>query len=472
MSSSGRGFRWLASGLGALFLAGCAVGPDYHRPALDVGAQYRQADGWTQVHATDVKLRLDWWLLFNDPVLDTLMQDVLVSNQTIAQVEAQYRQARALLRESQSAFFPVAGVGADVSRSRSGQSDPQREYSLSGNVSWEVDLWGRIRRGVESDQAQMLASQADLAATRLSVQSTLAQTYFQIRSSDAALRLLAQTITAYERSFQITRNRLQAGVVSPLDVASAQVQLENARAQLQALERQRRQLENALAVLLGKAPSQFRLEEARTSVSIPLIPAGLPAQLLVRRPDVVAAERRMAAANAEIGVAQAAWFPDLVLSAQGGFRSGQWAQWLTAPFSFWSVGPALAATLFDGGARSARVDQARARYDAEVAAWRQTALSALQEVEDYLVALASFEQEQGMQGRALAAARESLRLTRNQYEAGLIDYLSVVQVEASALSAEREAIDLGAQRLIASVQLIAALGGGWEGAGSEPLAAH
>lgn len=457
------GFRFVSVMCVSVVLAGCAVGPDYQRPGIDVGAQYRQNQGWTQVGQTELSLRADWWRLFNDPVLDDLMQDVLVSNQTIAQVDARYRQAQATLSATRSEFFPVVAVGADVTRSRSGQSEPRRDYALSGVVSWEADVWGRIRRGVEADRAQMSASEADLAATRLSVQSVLAQTYFQLRASDAERRLLDQTIAAYERSLQITRNRLAAGVVSQLDVSSSQTQLENARAQKLALQRQRMQLENALAVLLGKVPSQFRLEEAQVMVDVPAIPAALPSQVLERRPDVVAAERRMVAANAEIGVAQAAWFPDLVLSAQGGFRSGQWAQWLTAPFSFWSVGPALAMTLFDGGTRSARVDEARALYDSSVAAWRQTVLTALQEVEDYLVALDSLQQEQSTQGRALAAARESLRLTRNQYDAGLIDYLSVVQVETSALSAEREAIGLGADRLIASVQLMVALGGGWQG---------
>lgn len=456
------GFRSVGLTVLLLALAGCAVGPDYQRPVMDVGTGYRQTQGWTQVRHTEGALQAEWWRLFNDPVLDGLMQEVLVSNQTIAQVEAQYRQAQAVLTATRSEFFPLVTAGADVTRSRSGQAEPKREYSLSGNVSWEADVWGRIRRGVEADSAQVAASEADLAATRLSVQSVLAQTYFQTRANDAERRLLDQTVAAYERSLQITRNRFAAGMVSRLDVSSAQVQLENAQTQRLALQRQRAQLENALAVLLGKAPSQFRLEEARIMVDVPAIPAGLPSQILERRPDVVAAERRMAAANAEIGVAQAAWFPDLTLSAQGGFRSGQWAQWLTAPFSFWSVGPALAMTLFDGGARSARVDQARARYEVETAAWRQTVLTALQEVEDYLVALASLEQEQTTQGRALASARESLRLTRNQYDAGLIDYLSVVQVETSTLNAEREAIRLGADRLIAGVQLMTALGGGWQ----------
>src|SRR3546814_587541 len=296
------------------------------------------------------------------------------------------------------------------------------------------------------------------------MQSTLAQTYFRLRIMDAEKRLLQQTVAAYERSLTMTQNRYNAGVAAQADVEVSRAQLENGRTQLLALDWQRAQLEHAIAVLLGKAPSAFTLEPSVTLAAVPAIPVGLPSQLLQRRPDVAAAERRTAQANARIGVAQAAWFPDLTLSAQAGYRSGQWAQWLTAPASFWSLGPALALTIFDGGAREAQVKEARAGYDAQAAAYRQTVLTALREVEDYLVQLHVLGQEQATQGRALAAARESLRLTQNQYEAGLIDYLSVVQVETTALSTERAALSLASDRLAASVQLIAALGGGWEAA--------
>jgi len=261
----------------------------------------------------------------------------------------------------------------------------------------------------------------------------------------------------------MTQNRYAAGVAAQADVASARTQLENARAQMLALDRQRAQLEHALAVLLGRAPSQFGLEAGPLLAGVvPEPPAGLPSQLLERRPDIAAAERRTAQANARIGVAQAAWFPDLTLSAQAGYRGSQWAEWLSAPFHFWSLGPALAFTIFDGGARQGQLEEARAVYDEQVSAYRLTVLSALQEVEDYLVQLRVLAQEQETQGRALASARESLQLTRNQYDAGMIDYLSVVQVEATALSAERSALSLRLSRLIASVQLMTALGGGWQ----------
>lgn len=444
-------------------LSGCAVGPDYHVPDFNVGTDYASVKGWKPAQPRDAILQSDWWVLFDDPQLDTLMQQVLVNNQTIAQVEAQYRQAQALVRATGAQLLPTVDANAGVTRSRSGTNAVARQYNLAGTVSWEADLWGRIRRAVQSDQAQAQASAADLAATRLSVQSTLAQTYFRLRSYDAELRLYAQTVEAYKRSLQLTQNRYDAGVASQLDVESAKVQLNNALTQQQALRRQRAQLEHALAVLVGKPPSQFQLNDKRVQVSIPDVPVGLPSQLLERRPDIAAAERRVAAANAQIGVAQAAWFPDLTLTASGGYRADQWAQWLSAPFSFWSLGPALALTIFDGGAREARIDEARAAYEAQVAGYRQTVLTGLQEVEDYLVQTQSLAREQQTQSVALASARESLRLTTNQYEAGMIDYLSVVQVEAAALSAERDALSLAADRLVAAVQLIAALGGGWQG---------
>jgi NodT family efflux transporter outer membrane factor (OMF) lipoprotein len=342
---------------------------------------------------------------------------------------------------------------------------------LGGTVSWEVDLWGKVRRAVEASRAELQASAADVAATRLSMESTLAQDYFQLRALDAEKRMYEGTVAAYARSLQVTENRYRAGVSAKSDVTAAQTQLENARAQLQALGWQRAQYEHAIAVLVGKPPSQFALAETQSIGTVPAIPAGLPSQLLQRRPDVAAAERRTAEANAQIGVAEAAWFPDLTLSAQGGFRSGEWAKWLTAPMRFWSLGPELALTLFDAGARSAQVEQARAAYDAQVATYRLTALTALREVEDYMVQLRVLAQQQVTQDKALAAARESQRLITNQYDAGLIDYLNVAVIQASTLSTERAALAVTTDRLVASVQLIAALGGGWApGSSSSDLA--
>ena len=473
-----RTMKYACASFLVVMLAGCAVGPDYRAPAVDVGASYKQIEGWKMAQPGDASDRGDWWRLFDDPGLDRLMADVLAANLSIAQSEAQFRQAQAALASARSAFFPSLGTSASFSRSGSGggsatggdfggdfsggSSGPRNQYTLTGTVSWEADLWGRVRRSVESGRAGVEAGAADLANTRLSMQSTLAQTYFRLRAMDEEQRLFEQTVAAYERSLRMTRNRFEAGVAAQAEVAAATAQLENARAQLIDLTWQRAQFEHAIAVLTGRAPSQFSLARRDDVGSLPVIPVGLPSELLERRPDVAAAERRAAAANAQIGVAKAAWFPDLTLSAQGGYRSGQWAQWLTAPFSFWSLGPQLALTIFDGGAREAQVRQARAAYEGQVAAYRLTVLTALREVEDFLVQLRVLAQEQVIQGRALEAARESLRLTQNQYEAGLIDYLSVVQVETTALAAERAALALYANRMIASVQLIAALGGGWQ----------
>ncbi|WP_233154870.1 efflux transporter outer membrane subunit [Candidimonas nitroreducens] len=451
----------------ALALSACAVGPDYHRPDVPLGNAYKEAQGWKPAQPADTALRADWWRDYQDPVLDGLMQALLVHNADLAQAEAQYRQAQALLKAARAGFFPT--VGANVSASHSGSSGGSdsasshgTQSSLTGSVSWEPDLWGKVRRSVESSRAGAQASAADMASTRLSLESTLAQTYFNLRALDAEQRLYAKTLQAYQRSLDITQNRYQSGVAGQADVESARAQLENAHTDALALEWQRAQYEHALAVLTGQPPSAFALAASSGIGKLPEIPVGLPSQLLERRPDVAAAERRTAEANAQIGVAEAAWFPDLTLSAEGGLSSGRWAFWLAAPTRFWSLGPALAMTLFDGGARQANIEQARAAYDAQAAAYRSTVLGALQEVENYLVQLRVMAREQQTQDRALAASRNSLRLTENQYAAGLIDYLSVAQVETTALSTERAALSLQAQRLVASVQLTAALGGGWQ----------
>lgn len=480
-----RGAYLATSLLSLAVLAGCAVGPDYRQPEIDVGAAYRQAGvpadpvantGWVQVEPGAAKLRSDWWTLYGDAVLNGLMAELQEQNLDVRLAEARYRQAQASLQSARSGLFPVVGSDVSVERSGSGAGTggggtgeggglgrgPSNSYSLAGSVSWELDLWGRVRREIESSRAGLDASVADIGDVRLSMQSTLAQTYFTLRVRDAEIRLMEQTVQAYERSLRMTQNRYEAGVAMLADVAAARTQLENARTQLLALQRERAQLEHATAVLLGRTPASFELAASPDIPHLPTIPVGIPSELLQRRPDVAAAERRMAEANARIGATQAAWLPSMTLGAQGGFRSGQWAEWLTAPARFWALGPALALTLFDGGARSAAVAQARAEFDVQAISWRQTVLNALQEVEDLLVQLRVMGLEQVTQGRALEAAREALRLTQNQYEAGLIDYLSVVQTETTALSTERSALSLLAERLNASARLIAALGGGWE----------
>jgi NodT family efflux transporter outer membrane factor (OMF) lipoprotein len=464
--------RSMVGALLGLLLSACAVGPDYKRPELDIGAQYKEGAaefaGWKPAQPKDAAERSQWWRLYGDTALNTLMDQLNIANQDIAQAEANYRQAQTLVSGSRAGFFPTLGTDAGVTRSGSGakssDSGVSNQYSLSANAGWELDVWGRVRRGVEATQASAQASAADLAGARLSAQATLAQTYFQLRIQDEQIRLLNATLLTYERSLQLIQNRYDAGVTGKADVVVARTQLENARVQVLDAQWQRAQYEHALAVLTGQAPLQFALAPAPEFLQEPpMIPAGLPSQLLERRPDVAASERRVAQANAEIGVAQAAWFPDLTLSANGGFRNGQFSQWLTAPAQYWSLGPALALTVFDGGARQAQLDKARAGYDAQVASYRQTVLVALREVEDYLIQLRIQEQEQVVQSRALESARESLQLTLNQYKEGMVDYLSVAGLEAVALSSERNTLNLIGTRLTTSVQLIAALGGGWEG---------
>ncbi len=469
--------RSIAAAALCALLGACAVGPDYQRPALDVGAAYKEGqgevEGWKLAQPLDQAERGDWWRVYDDATLNGLVARLNESNQTVAQAEANYRQALGLVRGARAGFFPTVGAGAGMTRSGSGGgqngsstssgSNVSNQYSLTGNVSWEVDLWGRVRRSVESSEASAAASLADLGATRLSAQAALVQAYLQLRVLDEQKRLLDATVAAYEKSLQLTQNRYAVGVAGQADVAVARTQVESTRAQSIDLDWQRGQLEHAIAVLMGQAPSQFSLPPTVFALQLPQIPVGLPSELLERRPDVAAAERRAAAANAQIGVAQAAWFPSLTLSADGGFRNGQFAELLTAPARFWSLGPALALTIFDGGAREAQVEQARASYDAQAAAYRQTALTGLREVEDYLIQLRVMENEQVVQRRALESARESLRLTQNQYKAGLVDYLSVAVVDATALNSERNALSLLGNRFAASVNLIVALGGGWEG---------
>lgn len=451
----------------ALILAGCAVGPDYERPIVDVGAEYAYAtateqSAWQPIIPLDEQGAGQWWLLFADPQLNNWITQLHAANVSLEQAEARYRQAQASLGQARAGFFPTLGSDVSGQRSGSGQSSPQNQYNLNAAVQWEVDLWGRVRRSVESSDANLAASAADLLATRLSLESTFVQSYFQAKNVLASQQLYDETIIAYERSLQNNINRFEVGLVSSADVATAQAQLDNARTQRLALNRQWGQLRNAMAVLLGQPPSAFELTINEREDVLPSVPVGLPVQLLVRRPDVAAAERRVAAANAQIGVAKSAWLPNLTLSAQGGYRSGSWSDWISAPAQFWSLGPALALTIFDGGARTAKVNEAIATYDLQAAAYKQTVLDALREVEDNLVQWHGLHQELITQQSALEAARESLRLTRNQFDAGLIDYLAVVQVETNALATERATLALQNDLFITATQLITSLGGRWE----------
>lgn len=448
-------------------LAACSVGPDYRRPALETPAGFRSMDGWKPAEPRDHEPRSAWWTVFDDPVLNELQRALDTANPTLAVAEARYRQARALAQGARANLFPLVtgDVGAGRSQSAgttSGRRGPATSYTLGADATWEPDLWGRVSRLVEANVASAQGTAADVEATRLSLHSELAQNYFQLRAVEAQQRLFADTVQAFETSLKLTQNRYDAGVVARADVVQALAQLKTTQAQAMELGVQRAQLEHAIAVLLGRAPASFSVPTGPLPGAVPVTPPGLPSALLERRPDVAGAERRIAAANAQIGVARAAYFPSLQLSAGAGFQSAQFANWLEAPARVWSLGAGLAQVLFDAGSRAAVSAQALAAYDAQVASYRQTVLTALREVEDNLIALRLLEEAAAVQNEAVAASRLSVQLALNQYRAGTVSYLNVVTAQATALNNERAAVDLHNRRLAAAVLLIRALGGGWD----------
>jgi NodT family efflux transporter outer membrane factor (OMF) lipoprotein len=460
----------LALTVAALMLASCAVGPDYQRPAMEAPAAYKEAGDWKLAEPKDQLARGNWWEVFGDKELDALVEQIEVSNQNLKVSEAKYRQSLALVQAARSALLPALSASVSSTRSRTpvarsvGDNPVATSHTLSLGASWELDVWGRIRRQVEASDAGAQASAADLEAVRLSLQSELATSFFQLRVTDTQKQLLDDTMAAYLKSLELTRNRYAVGVAGRADVVQAEAQLLSTQAQALDLGVQRAQLEHAIAILMGKAPAEFALPPATLNMTTPMIPAGLPSALLERRPDIAAAERRMASSNAQIGVARAAYFPALSLSGSGGFSSATLANWLSAPNRFWSLGPSLAATLFDFGKRSAASDQALAAYDQSVATYRETVLEGFQDVEDNLAALRILEAESKVQDDAVRAARESVTLTLNQYKAGTVSYLSVVTVQATLLTNERAAVGIQGRRLAAAVGLIRALGGGWNAA--------
>jgi len=484
--------QWRNSLRPALVLAACAiacacsVGPNYRKPAVTVPAEYKENADWKPAQPADDFKRGAWWEIFGDADLNALEQQIDVSNQSLAQADAQYRQASALVSAARANYFPTLGVSASVTRSgRYGNSDSgivsggtviggangsgkanshSTSYSLPFTASWEPDLWGRVRRTVEQQSANAQASAATLESTRLSLHAQLAQDYFQLRVVDEQKRLLDDTVQAYRKSLQLTQNQYNVGVVARADVVQAETQLKTAQVQAIDLGILRAQLEHAIALLIGKTPAEFSLAARPLDVQPPPIPVGLASQLLERRPDVAIAERQAAAANAQIGVAISAFFPNLTLSATAGYQSSTFSKWLTAPSRFWSLGPQLAETLFDGGARRAQTAQARAAYDAAVANYREVALAAFQNVEDNLAALRILESEAAAQADAVRAAEESLKIANNQYRAGTVSYLNVITAQATAYSNERNAISILGNRLTDSVALVKALGGGWSSA--------
>jgi len=455
--------------------AGCSVGPNYVRPSVIVPPDYKErAEGaeWKTAQPSDGTTRGPWWETFGDPLLNTLESQVNISNQNVLVAEAQFRQARALVLAARSQFFPTVTVGAGYTRSQQSQNlvgsafaqqqlGTRNDFVLPLDVSWEVDVWGRIRRNVEANRASAQASAGDLETSRLLFQSEVAQDYFQLRTLDAQRQLLDAAIAAFQTSLKLTQSRYGGGVASAADVAQAETQLKTTQAQATDLGVQRAQLEHAIAVLIGQPPAMLTIPFSPLSATPPPIPVGLPSELLERRPDVAAAERRVATANAQIGVAVAAYYPTVTLSASAGFESGSIAKWLVWPSRFFSVGPAVTETVFDGGLRGAQTAEARAAYDASVASYRQTVLGAFQDVEDNMAALRILETEAREQADAVRAAERSLSLTTNQYRAGIVSYLNVVVAQTAALTSEQTGVGIAGRRLAASVLLVKALGGGW-----------
>ncbi|AOR69435.1 RND transporter [Burkholderia stabilis] len=466
----------------AVLLAGCAVGPDYHRPDTSIPAAFKEAPaGWKVAQPADRTDRGAWWAVYNDPQLDALIGKLNASNQTIAQSAAAYRQARALVTEARAAYFPTVGLTASGSRARtprtslsSGSSSSSfgsgssgsisNSYSVGLDASWEPDLWGKVSRTVSAQRAGEAAAAADLANARLSQQALLAQTYFQLRTSDALQKLLDDTVKSYEQSLKLTQNQYAQGVAARADVIQAQTQLQSAQAAAIDNGVARAQYEHAIATLIGEPASTFSLPVNPLTAEPPITPVDVPSALLERRPDIAAAERRAAAANEQIGVAISAFFPTLTLSATGGVQSSVWSQLFTLPARFWTVGPQLAATLFDAGLRAAQTDAARATYDQDVAAYRLAVLTAFQDVEDNLASQRILAREIDVQRQAVDSAEHALAIVTNQYKAGTVAYLNVLTAQTTAFTAQQKLATISGQRMTSSVGLVKALGGGWDAA--------
>jgi len=458
-----------AAALLALALAGCTVGPDYVRPAAPAPVAYKELPPNKPAQPADTLPRGAWWKTFDDPELDALQEQVAAANQTLRAAEANYRQARAAVRASQAQLFPGVSVSGRAARARNPGGGAASAYTASGDLSYEVDLWGGIRRSIEASETTAQATAADLENVRLSLQTELALDYLQLRVADATKRVLVDTVAAYERSFTLTQNRYNAGVAARADVVQAETQLLSAKVNLVDIANTRAQFEHAIAALVGKAPADLTIAERQIAPNVPVIPVGVPSELLERRPDVAAAERRVAAANAEIGVATAAIYPSLTLSAGAGFIGTSLGNWISLPNRFWSLGAQVAGTVFDGGLRNAERDQSIALYDVAVAQYRQTVLDAFRDVEDSLSTIRILEEEARVQAEALRSARESVALTTNQYKAGIVGYLNVVTVQAVALQSERNSVELAGRRLAATIALVKALGGGWQASDLPPL---
>jgi len=463
--------------LGLVLFKGCDKAPKYVKPSVATPAVYKEISpdafketkDWKFARPNDSEIRGKWWEMYNDPQLNTLEDRLNTANQNIALADANFRAARALVKESRSQYFPTVTTSPSIIASR--QSSATRSnfsagrvnvnYTLPFDATWEPDFWGRIRNTVIASASEAQASAADLQNVRLTVEAELAFDYYQLRALDAEERLLQTTIAAYQQQLELTRVRFQTGIVSDEDVAQAETQLKTTQAQATDLGVARAQFEHAIAVLTGQPASTFSLPDSPLNAQPPAVPVGLPSQLLERRPDIAAAERRVAEANAEIGVTKAAFYPSLTLSAAGGFESTSIASWFTWPARFFSLGPTLSQTLFDKGRRRAATEVSLAQYDATVASYRQAVLTSFQEVEDNLAALRILSRELEEQNDAVASAQRALSVATERYKSGIDSYLNVITAQATLLTNQRTAVNLQMQQMTASVELIKALGGGW-----------
>jgi NodT family efflux transporter outer membrane factor (OMF) lipoprotein len=458
--------------LAAALLSACSVGPLYKRPEMQAPAAYKETvvngQAWKTAQPSDQLPRGPWWERFQDPLLNELMPQVEVSNQSLKSTMASYYQAAALVQSARSAYFPTITANGSSTRDRSGTAGittpPTTTNSASLSVSaWELDFWGRIRNVVDSDALAAQASVADIENAKLSLQAQLATSYLALRFADEQINLLRRTVDDYQKTLELTRNRYTAGIAAKSDVTEAETQLKSSQASALDATIARAQYEHAIAVLIGKAPADFSITPAPIVARMPQIPAATPSALLERRPDIAAAERRVASANASVGAAQAALFPTLSLSASTGFRrTNGWDNLFTVPNRFWSIGPSLAFTVFDFGAKRAQIAQAEALYDQDVATYRQTVLTAFQDVEDNLVTLRVLEEEEGVQADAVRAANESLDHVIAQYKAGTVSYLNVITAQTTAYSNRNTLLTLQNRRFAAAVALVKAVGGGFD----------
>jgi len=462
-----------------LLLAGCTVGPKYVRPTVpttptykeEAPGSFKESDQWQPARPGDQTSRGNWWEIFGDPELNQLEEQIAGSNQNLKVAEAHFREARAAIRFNRASQFPTISTSPSTSYVKSSDYSPNfpskiqqssmGDFVLPFDLSYELDLWGRVRRSVAAAREEAQATAADYETAKLSLEAELAMDYFELRSADAQKQLLDDTVKAYTDNLQLTLNRFKGGVAPKADVAQAQTQLDTTRVQDTDVAVQRAQFEHAIAILVGKPPAEFSLAAAPLNYQPPSTPIGLPSELLQRRPDIAAAERRVAEANQQIGIARAAYFPTVTLGGTAGFAGSQGSNWFTWPSGFWAVGPALFETLFDAGRRRATSESARANYDATVATYRQTSLTAFQEVEDNVAALRILENEAQQQEQAVGSSEESLQLFTNRYKGGVDTYLQVITAQTIELANERNAIDIQRRRLDTSVLLIKALGGGW-----------